>query len=221
VPERSDPSPHRGPRLNRERVIDGAIALADAEGIDGLRMRRLAKQLGVEAMSLYNHVDKKDDLLDGMLDRVAAEIELPDENLDWRRHTRRRAVSAHAMLLRHPWAAGLWTSRITLGEARLRYLDDALRTFREANFSPSLLDRGFHAIENHVLGHAMQAMSFPLDSDQMASAGESYLRSFPVDDYPDLAAHIRHHLDHPTEGDEFEFGLDLILDGLERMHAES
>jgi AcrR family transcriptional regulator len=221
--EQSGPGRQRRQRLNRTRVVDGAIALADAGGLDAVVMRRLAKHLGVEAMSLYNHIANKDALLDGVLDRVAGEIELPEAGLDWRRHTRSRAVSAHAMLLRHPWAAGLWTSRISLGEARLRYLECALRTFREAGFSGVLLDRGFHAVENHILGHAMQAMGFPLDSEQMATEGESLLRVFPSDDYPDLAAHIRHHLDHPSAGDddEFEFGLDLILDGLERMLAES
>ncbi len=203
-------------------MLDAAVALADAEGIDALTMRRLGRELGVEAMALYNHVDNKDGLLDGMLDRVADEIELPDSGPDWQHGARRRAISAHAVLMRHPWAAAVWTSRLSPGPARMRYMDSALRSLREAGFPPALLDRTFHAIENHIVGHAMQALGFPLDRNQMEEMGERILRSFPVKEYPDLAAHIRYHveLEDPDGEDEFEFGLDLILDGLERMRDE-
>ncbi|MEV2278105.1 TetR/AcrR family transcriptional regulator [Nocardiopsis sp. NPDC049922] len=203
--------------LSRPRVIEAGIRLADAEGADALSMRRLGRELGVEAMALYNHVDNKDDLLDGMLERAAEEIELPDDGADWRRSARRRAVSAHTVLMRHPWLPALWTSRINLGPARMRYMDHALRSLREAGFPPDLLDRAYHAIENHVVGHAMQAIGFTLDEEQMRELGEPLLRSSPLAEYPDLIAHIRHHLERPSQGDDFEFGLDLILDGLERL----
>jgi AcrR family transcriptional regulator len=221
VPEANDPRTGRRTPLNRDRVLEAGVVLAHAEGIGAMSMRRLGRELGVEAMSLYNHVRNKDDLLDGMLDRVAGEIELPDGDPDWRHHARRRAISAHTMLMRHPWAAALWTARLSLGPARMRYMDSALRSLREAGFSPGLLDRTYHTIENHIVGHALQALGFPLDQDEMAAVGESFLRAFPSADYPDLAAHIRHHLEHPAEGDEFEFGLDLILDGLERLRGAS
>lgn len=195
-------------------MLDVAVTLADTQGIDALSMRALGRELGVEAMSLYNHIGNKDDLLDSMVDRVAAEIELPD-GPDWRHRARRRAVSAHAVLLRHPWAPTLWTSRITMGPARMRYMDSALRDLREAGFPPTLLDSAYHTIENHIVGHAMQAVGFPLDVEDMERVGEDVLRVFPADDYPDLAAHIRHHIDRPDHDDAFAFGLDLILDGLE------
>jgi AcrR family transcriptional regulator len=220
VPRATDqPGPGRE-RLNRARVLDAAIALADAEGIDALTMRRLAQGLGVEAMSLYNHIANKNDLLDAMLDRVTDEIELHGDGSDWRRRTRGRAVSAHAVLVRHPWAAWLWTSRLSIGPARMRYVDAALLGLREAGFAPGLLDRAYHTIENHIVGHALQALGFPLDTQQMKEMGASLMRTFPVEQYPELAAHIRYHLDGPEGGDdEFEFGLDLILDGLERMRT--
>ncbi len=219
VPRLNDPPNGRRAPLNRDRVLDAGIALADTEGIGAVTMRRLGRTLGVEGMALYNHVDNKEDLLDGMLDRVANEIELPDNDADWRDHTRRRAISAHTAFLRHPWSASLWTASITLGPARMRYLDSALRTLREAGFPPDLLDRAFHTIENHITGHALQALDFPLDHGEMQEMGEGYLRSFPAERYPDVAAHIRHHLNHQDKSDGFEFGLDLILDGLERMRT--
>ncbi|MFP3989533.1 TetR/AcrR family transcriptional regulator C-terminal domain-containing protein [Streptomyces sp. E11-3] len=219
MPTRNGPS--TGPRtpLNRDRVLDAGIALADAEGIRAVTMRRLGRELGVEGMALYNHVDNKEDLLDGMLDRVATEIELPDSGADWRDHARRRAISAHAAFLRHPWSAALWTASINLGPARMSYLDSALRGLREAGFPPDLLDRAFHTIENHIVGHALQTLGFSLDQGEMEEMGADLLRSFPVERYPDLAAHIRHHLDHQGAGDAFEFGLALILGGLEQMRT--
>ncbi|MFC4126328.1 TetR/AcrR family transcriptional regulator [Nocardia rhizosphaerae] len=205
--------------LTRARVLDAGVALADADGIAAVTMRKLGSTLGVEAMALYNHIANKDDLLDGMLDHIADEIEFPtsEPGPNWRLHTRRRAVSAHTVLLRHPWAAAMWTARLDLGPARMRYMDRALRSLREAGFTGDLLDRTYHAIENHIVGHAMQALGLPLDPTDLAELGARYLRGFPTEQYPDLAAHIRHHLDHPGGGDEFSFALDLLLDGLERL----
>lgn len=221
MPPLNEAPKRRRTTLNRDRVLDAGIALADAEGIGAVTMRRLGRELGVEGMALYNHIDNKHDLLDGMLDCVAAEIELPDSGPDWRDQARRRAISAHAAFMRHPWSAALWTASINLGPARMRYLDNALRSLRQAGFPLELLDRTFHTIENHIVGHALQALGFPLDHGQMEQIGEDFLRTFPVTQYPDLAAHIRHHLEHQDNGDGFEFGLDLILDGLERMRTPS
>lgn len=210
--------------LTRERVLEAAIALADAEGIAALTMRRLADEVDVKAMALYNHVDNKDDLLDAMIERAAESIVLPDDDADWRTHARQRAISAHVELLRHPWLAPLWASRIALGPARMSYMDSALRSLRRAGFTGELLDRSYHAVENHIIGHALQSVGFPLDSADMRQIGQAFLRAFPVEDYPDLADHIRHHLAKAEEGresDEFEFGLDLILDGLERLRHDS
>jgi AcrR family transcriptional regulator len=213
--------PERRTPLSRERILRAAVALADAAGIESLTMRGLASQLEVEAMSLYNHVANKDDLLDGVLDLVAAEIEEPDPEADWRAATRQRAVSAHDALLRHPWASLLWASRGHVGPARMRHLDGLLRGLREGGFPPGVLEIGFHTLQNHIVGHALQRSSFPGDPDELPEMSARYLEGFPEDEYPDLAAHIRHHLQE-TDGDEsaFAFGLDAILDGLERLRGQ-
>jgi AcrR family transcriptional regulator len=213
--------PRRKP-LSRDRILQAAVSIADAAGIESVTMRGLASQLQVEAMSLYNHVANKDDLLDGVLDLVASEIEEPDPGLDWRAATRHRAVSAHDALLRHPWASILWASRGHVGPARMRHLDGMLRGLREAGFSPGVLEIGFHTLENHIVGHALQLSSFPFDAEDLPAMSARYLEDFPEDDYPDLAAHIRHHM-KATDGEAnaFEFGLDAILDGLERTRGRS
>jgi AcrR family transcriptional regulator len=206
--------------LNRERVLHAAVSMADAEGIDSLTMRGLAGRLQVEAMSLYNHVDSKDDLLDGMIELVAAEIEAPHEDAGWRGAIRQRAISAHDALLRHPWSSVLWASRMNVGPARMRHMDAMLRQLREAGFAPGLLDVGFHTLENHIVGHALQASSFPFDADDLPALSARYLESFPSEEFPDLAAHIRHHMDRPANDvSSFEFGLDSILDALERARG--
>jgi AcrR family transcriptional regulator len=201
--------------LSRERILDAAVALADGEGLDSLTMRKLAAQLHVEAMSLYNHVANKDDLLDGMIDQVAAEIVAAPEGADWRARLRARALSAHDALLRHRWSSVLWASRTTLGPARMRHMDAMLRELREAGFGIELLDVAFHTLENHVVGHALQASSFPVETADVPEMIRAFLASFPEDDYPDLAAHVRHHA-APSASDvsSFAFGLDAILDAL-------
>jgi AcrR family transcriptional regulator len=208
--------------LSRERILQAAVFMADAEGIDALTMRGLAGQLQVEAMSLYNHVDNKDDLLDGMIELVAVEIEDPDADAGWKAAIRQRAISAHDALLRHPWSSILWASRMNVGPARMRHMDAMLRELREAGFTPGVLDVAFHTLENHIVGHALQASSFPFDADDLPALSASYLEGFPADEYPDLAAHIRHHMEQPANDmSSFEFGLDSILDGLERARGAS
>jgi AcrR family transcriptional regulator len=206
--------------LSRERILRAAVSLADAEGIDSLTMRALASQLQVEAMSLYNHVDNKDDLLDGMVDLIAGEVREPAEGADWRSAIRQRAIATHDALLRHPWSSLLWASRTSVGPARMRLMDAMLRELREGGFSSGLLDVAFHALNNHIVGHALQAATFPFDADDLPAMSARTLETFPAEDHPDLAAHIRHHLEEPDgEVSSFEFALDAILDALQRAKA--
>lgn len=196
-----------------------AIDLADAEGIEALSMRRLAKELGVEAMSLYNHVANKDEILNGIIDLVAGEFELPSDERDWKSAMRRNAISARDVLLRHRWATGLWMSQGG-GPARLRNSDWMLRTLREAGFSMDLIYHAFHILESYILGYTLQQLNFPYKGEELAGLAATFLQQIPVDEYPDLVEHIRQHLEpHDEETGGFEMGLDLILDGLDRARA--
>jgi AcrR family transcriptional regulator len=205
--------------MSRERVMHAAMGLADRDGIESLTMRKLARELGVEAMTLYYYVARKDDILEGIADLVASQIELPPAGADWKAATRQRAISAHDALVRHPWASMVWVSRAALGPGRLRYMDAGLRGFREAGFSRELTEQAFHAVENHIVGYTLQEMSFVIETQEVAEAGATFLRQLPADEYPYLAEHVMQHLEGPGHVDEgdFEFALDLILDGIERI----
>jgi AcrR family transcriptional regulator len=203
--------------LSKERVLRAAIVLADAGGIEALSMRRLARELGVEAMSLYNHVANKDAILDGIIDAVAGEIDLPSAEAGWKTALRQSAISARDVLVRHGWASSLWMSRGT-GSARLRYGEWMLRTLREAGFSTDLTYHVFHILESHILGFTLQQLSFPYRGEELAGIATSFLHQLSADTYPYFIEHIMQHLE-PRRGEEggFEFALDLILDGLERL----
>jgi len=209
--------PGRRQPLSRERVLRAAIKLADEGGIEALSMRRLAKELGVEAMSLYNHVANKDEILDGIVDVVASEIDPPSEGADWKTAIRQNAISTRDVLLRHPWASSLWTSR--QGSARLRRGDWLLRTLREAGLSTDLIYHAFHIVDSHILGFTVQQLSFQqYEEEELKGMAATFLQQLGADEYPDFVEHVMQHLE-PSHGDAdgFELGLDLILDGLERL----
>ncbi|MGY1636123.1 TetR/AcrR family transcriptional regulator C-terminal domain-containing protein [Geodermatophilus sp. SYSU D00742] len=209
------------PPLSRERVLAAAVALADAGGVEGLSMRRLGEALGVEAMSLYHHVANKDALLDGMIDVVFAEIELPTGE-DWQAAMRRRAISARAALSRHRWAIGLMESRTSPGPATLRQHDAVLGCLRAAGFSVVLAGHAFSAIDSYVYGFALQERGLPFDTpEETAELAQVMLAAFPVDTYPHLHEFTTEHVMRPgyDYATEFEFGLDLVLDGLERARS--
>ncbi len=206
-------------RLARERVLLAAVDLADKGGVGSLSMRKLGRQLGVEAMSLYNHVANKDDLLDAMIDLVFGEIGLPPRGVDWKTAMRGRAVSARKVLARHPWAIGLMESRNRPGPATLRHHDAVLACLREAGFSIAMAAHAYSLLDSYVYGFALQQASLPFrTSEEVAEGADSMLRRFPTDAYPHLAELTTQHVLQPgyDDADEFEFGLDLILDGFER-----
>jgi AcrR family transcriptional regulator len=204
--------------LSRERVLSAAIALADEGGLEALSMRRLATELGVEAMSLYNHVANKGEILDGIVDLVTAEIELPVRGADWKEALRRSAISCHDVLLRHPWAAGLGMSRRTPSPARLRLADATLRAFRDGGFSDDLTYHGFHVLQSHVTGYTLYALGLRIDAEELKEMAANFLRDFRADEYPDMAVHVQQHMEPgDAHRNTFEFGLDLILGSLERL----
>jgi AcrR family transcriptional regulator len=206
--------------LNRERVFHAAVALADERGIESLTMRALGEELGIEAMSLYYYVANKDELLDGMVDLVYSEIELPSREADWKTAMRQVATSAHEALSRHRWAITLMETRTRPGPANLRHHDSVIRTFREAGFSIKQAIHAFSLLDSYISGFALQELTMPFETPgQLAEAAESILGQFPADEYPHLAETITEHVTKSgyDYADEFEVGLDLILDGLERL----
>jgi AcrR family transcriptional regulator len=204
---------------NREQVLQAAVALADETGIESLSMRKLGQALGIEAMSLYNHVAGKEALLDGMIDLVFAEIELPTGE-DWKKALRGRAISMREALARHRWAVGLMESRTNPGATTLRQHDAVIGCLLAAGFSMELTAHAFAAVDSYVYGFALQEKGLPFDTpEQTAEMAQAMLAHFPVDEFPHLAAFTREHVMRPGYdfGAEFEFGLDLLLDGLERL----
>ena len=204
--------------LTRERVLEAGIRLADAGGVESITMRKLGRALGVEAMSLYNHVANKDDLLDGIVDIVLDEFELPEAGSDWETAVRRTASSAHEALVRHPWACSLVMSRAR--PSRMRYIDALLRCLREAGFSPEETFDAYHAIDSHILGFTMWELGHSFDPAEVDELVKTYMAQVAVE-YPDLYEHAQQHFDdsRPRGQSGFEFGLDLILDGLKRRHG--
>jgi AcrR family transcriptional regulator len=203
-------------------VLRAAIGLADTGGIEALSMRRLAKELGVEAMSLYNHVANKDEILDGIVDSVVGEIDLPSDGVEWKTAIRRSAISTRDVYVRHPWASSLSMSRQSGGPARLRYGNWLLARLREAGFSKDLTYHAYHILEAYILGFTVMQLNFPYEGEELADLVAAFLEHFPADEYPDFVEHARQHLE-PSHGDKggFELGLDLILDGLERARDKA
>ncbi len=208
--------------LNKERVLDAAIALADESGIESLTMRKLAEALGVEAMSLYYHVANKDVILDGMVDQTFSEIDMAFSDLDWRSAMRVRAISVRKVLSHHPWAINLMQSRTNPGPAMLHHHDTVIGTLRQAGFSVEMTAHAFSALDAYIYGFVSQELSLPFDTssdEEVAEIAESILENFPTEAFPHLAELTIEHVMQPgyNYADEFEFGLDLILDGLEQI----
>jgi AcrR family transcriptional regulator len=200
-------------------VLQAALALADAGGIESLSMRKLGEAVGVEAMSLYNHVPSKGDLLDGLIDLVFGEIELPAGADGWKSAMRQRAICARAVLSRHRWATGLMESRTTPGPATLRHHDAVLGCLRQAGFPVALAGHAYSALDSYIYGFALQEASLPFETGpETAELAQAMLAHFPADEFPHLAEFTFEHVLQPgyDYGREYEYGLDLLLDGFER-----
>jgi AcrR family transcriptional regulator len=210
--------------LSRERVLRAALVLADREGIDALTMRRLGQELEVEAMSLYNHVADKGDIVDGIVDLVFSEIDVPSGRAGWKTSMRRRARSAHDTLVRHPWASSLMQSRPNPGPATLRHHDAVIGCLRKAGFTIHMAAHAFSVLDSYVYGFAQQQQNLTYTTPEEATViAENILRQLPADDYPHLAEMIVEHALQPgyDYAAEFKFGLELILNGLERSQGKA
>ena len=208
--------------LSRERVLARAMRIADKEGIDALSMRKIAQALGVEAMSLYNHVKNKDDMLGGMVELVAAEIAMPTTGGDWREQMRNRATSAHTVLMQHPWAAMLLMSRVNVGPVMLRYVDATLGCLLDAGFSYSLADHAWNCLDSYTYGYTLQSLNFPFAPEEYKGAAEEFMPQLPMELYPHLAGLSQEVIEGRHDGlHNLLFGLELLLDGLERLRKRS
>jgi AcrR family transcriptional regulator len=192
--------------------------LADERGIESLTMRELGRRLGVEAASLYNHVSGKDDLLDGMVEQVVSRIDLPDDSVHWKDAMRRRAVSARAVFSRHRWAAGLIDSRERSGLAGLSYADRVLSVLLQAGFSPRTAGNAFLALDSYIYGYERQRSSFSLDEEEDGTEPAREVLEAAQDAFPSLIRVAGDYAAEPFDDDAaFDFGLGLILDGLQRL----
>jgi len=213
------PSEQRTP-LWRERVLRAAMAHADEGGLETFTMRKLAEALGVAPMSLYRHVANKDDLVDGIVDLVFDEIDLPADGRDWKGAMRQRAISVRQALARHRWAIGLMESRRNPGPANLRHHDAVIGSLRAGGFDIAMAAHAYSLLDGYIYGFALTKMNLPFESsEEVAEMAQGMLEPFPLDEYPHLVEMLTQHVMKPGYdfGNEFEYGLDLILDGLERV----
>jgi AcrR family transcriptional regulator len=210
--------------LSRERVLRAAMAIADADGMEALTIRSLAKELGVKPMAIYYYVANKSEILDAIVDLVFAEIELPATNGDWRSEMVRRGNSTRRVLSRHRWAIGLMESRRSPGAATLRHHDAVIGTLRGAGFSVEMTAHAYALLDSYVYGFALQEAALPFQgTDTAADVTEPIMERFRTDQYPHLVEMATEHILQAGYdfGDEFEFGLGVILDALSRWLPEN
>jgi AcrR family transcriptional regulator len=210
--------PTRRRPLSRDRVLDAAVRLADQGGLDAVSMRRLGQVLRVDAMALYRHVANKDDVLDGLADLIMGDVEVPALDVDWRTAIRRSAVSAHEVLLRHPWAGALIESRRRAGPARLRYLDGVLGTLAGAGFTVPLALHAIMILDSYTYGFVLQELAWPFETDSAGEVAAAFASHLPSGEYPNLLGVARVVAAEPANAKvDFAVGLDLVLDGVERL----
>jgi AcrR family transcriptional regulator len=209
----------RQPRapLSRERILHAAIQLADEDGYEALTMRRLGGRLDVEAMSLYNHVADKDDIVDGMVELIAAEFEVPGGDPDWKTSIRGHAMSVHEVLLRHPWASRAMESRTRTGPVRLALLEALIGVLAGAGFPMAIVIRTLMALDAHTYGFTLQEQAWPFPSEMAPEIAAAVADDLPADTHPNVATMLGFvTTTQPGSLVDFEFGLDLLLEGLER-----
>jgi AcrR family transcriptional regulator len=210
--------------LTRHRVLQTALRLADQGGLEALSMRKLGQELGVEAMAIYHHFANKDEVLDGIVDLVFAEIEVPAIGADWRTAMRRRAMSVRDALSRHRWAIGLMESRANPGPANLRHHDAVIGSLLAGGLDMPMVAHAYSLLDGYIYGFALTKMNLPFDTpEEVAEVAQTILEPMPLDEYPNLVAFITGHAMQPGYNyeDEFLYGLDVVLEGLERAASSS
>lgn len=209
--------------VNRERTLEVALAVADSEGIEAVTMRRLARELGVEAASLYHYVNGKDQILDGLVDVVAAEIELPKASTDWRKSVSQRAHHTRACLVRHAWAVSLMASRTSPGPATLGLLEAGIRCFREGGFSVPLAAQAISTVDSYVHGFVLQEVNLPFRNEaELTAMTAAIMETFPASRFPYLFEMTVSHVLQPgyDYGKEFDSGLTVVLNGVAALREQ-
>jgi AcrR family transcriptional regulator len=218
----AEPMAQRRLPLSRDKILRAAIAIADEGGLETLTMRTVGQELGVGPMALYRHVRNKDDIVDGIVDLVFSEIDVPDPGVDWRTAMRERAISVREVLSRHRWAVALMESRTNPGPANLRHHDAVIGNLLGSGFDMAGAAHAYSLLDSYIYGFAQTQMNLPFESTaDIVEMAQTMLEPFPVNAYPNLAAFITEHAMKPgyDYGNEFEYGLDLILDGLARTRG--
>lgn len=209
-------------RLNRPHILQTALTLADQDGLASLSMRKLAQALQVEAMSIYHHVTNKEDLLDGLVDLVFAEIQVPDPQHPWKTALRERAASAHAALMRHPWAVGLMETRTAPGPHTLHHHNAVLGCLRQSGFNVAATAHAYSLLDSYIYGFALQQINLPFNTaDEAAPVADTMMANMPTDAYPYLTEMALEHVMQPgyQYAHEFEIGLDLVLNSIETLRG--
>lgn len=199
-------------------MLAAALKLADRQGLEALSMRTLAQALKVEAMSLYNHVGGKEEILDGLTDLVAGELQVPAAGGDWKAAMRARATTAHAVLMKHPWATQLFVSRLNIGPNMLRYVDATITCLRSAGFSWPMADWAWNGLDAYTYGFTLQRLNFPLEPAEYAKTAANFIHLIPADRFPGMHGLSSEIIAGRHDGlQPFELGLDILLDGYERL----
>jgi len=217
MPTLQAPAEPRRP-LTRDRVLGAAMTLADDAGIEAVTMRRVGEELGVGPMALYRHVANKDDLVDAMVDVVFGEIGVPAPGTDWKAAMRGRAIAVRDALMRHRWATGILESRMNPGPANLQHHDAVIGSLRAAGFDIGMAAHAYSLLDSYIYGFAATQLNLPFTPDDVGEKAESMLQPFAAGAYPHLTEMLTDHIMRPgyDYADEFEYGLDIILEGLER-----
>lgn len=207
--------------LSRERVLNAALTYADQHGIESLSMRKLGDLLEVEAMSLYRHVSNKDAILDGLVEVIAARFAPPAPGKTWKKQLRQRCITTHEVLMAHPWATMLVVSRANTGPNMLHYVDATIGCLLSAGFSIPMADYAWNTLDSYVYGFTLSKLNFPFKPEEYADAARGFLPMIPQDTYPHLVTMAQSVIDGEHDGlHNFEFGLDLLLDSLSRLHRK-
>ena len=222
MPNKTNKKPGKTTKLRKplsaELILRAALKMADRDGIESLSMRNLAAALKVEAMSLYNHVPGKENILDGLVELVVSEIQMPEPGGDWRVAMRKRALSAHTVLMRHPWATKLFASRVNIGPNMLLYVDQTLGCLRHGGFSWALADHAWNALDSYIYGFTFHKLNFPFEPSEYASSAAQFIHMIPPEEFPYLNGLSQEVIAGRHDGlHQIELGLELLLDGLERL----